>query len=405
MRAKRTLGTSILSVHWGLKSLKRSSQFLLSSLFTALVHTIYSNHALLVTQKHTLATNSVAACLSRIADTEWLRSCEEVRRFASKIGQLGEWRALCEGGWTGAIPQDLPSLDEKPEQSSGPGNTQSNPPKHSLERQDSRGARARTEQGQFNERAGFRSAQDAYMLPLRTTTTSCGEPFLSRKPSFPSAQQSNSPSPSRPNTAANSPKVPFVPSEKWTDTVGSVTSLSSFPCPPAHVPDTAGSAELDPTRSRPRPLSIMQEKDTMGSGIGNITESKIQTLGNSNQSTKPGNNLSRSVTLQPMTRNWSPHTRDAPQAMEKSSSLNSNPNSTRTSGSATSKQDGEYVVDEFRVSRGSGPSKPKNVAVVEEQGVERRDSTASANSIVAAIRGRYASIVSTSPLSSSLSVA
>ncbi|TFK47745.1 hypothetical protein OE88DRAFT_1665358 [Heliocybe sulcata] len=69
------------------------------------------NHALFITQRYTFTTYSAAAYLSRIADGEWLRSCEGVRRFAPTIGQLGEWRALCEGGWTGDIPKDLPDPD------------------------------------------------------------------------------------------------------------------------------------------------------------------------------------------------------------------------------------------------------------------------------------------------------
>ncbi|KAI1786752.1 hypothetical protein LXA43DRAFT_753753 [Ganoderma leucocontextum] len=66
------------------------------------------NHAVLVTRKHTSAVYSLAASLSRVADAEWMRGCETVRRFSPTIGQLGQWRALCEGGWGGAAPPDLP---------------------------------------------------------------------------------------------------------------------------------------------------------------------------------------------------------------------------------------------------------------------------------------------------------
>ena len=37
-----------------------------------------------------------------------MRGCETVRRFSPTVGQLGQWKALCEGGWGGAIPPDLP---------------------------------------------------------------------------------------------------------------------------------------------------------------------------------------------------------------------------------------------------------------------------------------------------------
>lgn len=57
----------------------------------------HSNHSLLVTQRHLATLYSLAACLSRVADAEWLRTCEGVRRVSPNIGQVGEWRVLCEG--------------------------------------------------------------------------------------------------------------------------------------------------------------------------------------------------------------------------------------------------------------------------------------------------------------------
>ncbi len=51
---------------------------------------------------------NLAASLSRVAEAEWMRGCESVRRFSPTVGQLGQWRALCEGGWGGAVPPDLP---------------------------------------------------------------------------------------------------------------------------------------------------------------------------------------------------------------------------------------------------------------------------------------------------------
>jgi hypothetical protein len=60
-------------------------------------------------------TFQVAASLSRVAEAEWLRSGERIRRFSPLIGQLGEWKVLCEGGWTGPIPGDLPDVDQSPD--------------------------------------------------------------------------------------------------------------------------------------------------------------------------------------------------------------------------------------------------------------------------------------------------
>jgi hypothetical protein len=64
-----------------------------------------------VTQRHISTTCNVASCVARVADAEWLRHCEGVRRSAPSIGQLGEWRSLCEGEWTGHLPPDLPNVD------------------------------------------------------------------------------------------------------------------------------------------------------------------------------------------------------------------------------------------------------------------------------------------------------
>lgn len=48
--------------------------------------------------------------MSRLAEAEWIRACEDVRKSAPSIGTVGEWRALCEGGWTSPMPGDLPDL-------------------------------------------------------------------------------------------------------------------------------------------------------------------------------------------------------------------------------------------------------------------------------------------------------
>ncbi|KAF8910676.1 hypothetical protein CPB84DRAFT_1646080, partial [Gymnopilus junonius] len=83
------------------------------------------NHTRTVTQKHTTTTYSVAACLSRLADTEWQRSCECVRRFSPTVGPLGQWRSLCEGGWTGQVPPNLPDLDGANNQQNQPADIES----------------------------------------------------------------------------------------------------------------------------------------------------------------------------------------------------------------------------------------------------------------------------------------
>lgn len=72
-----------------------------------------SDHAFAVSQKNAAVTFSVAATLSRVAEAEWLRTAEGIRRVSPLVGQLGEWKAFCEGGWTGPVPGDLPDMDQK----------------------------------------------------------------------------------------------------------------------------------------------------------------------------------------------------------------------------------------------------------------------------------------------------
>jgi len=69
------------------------------------------NHSNFVAQKHAAVTCGVSSSLARIADAEWTRCCESVRKSSPNIGRLGEWRSLCDGGWMGEVPDDLPDTD------------------------------------------------------------------------------------------------------------------------------------------------------------------------------------------------------------------------------------------------------------------------------------------------------
>lgn len=70
----------------------------------------FSDHAVNISQRHSNTIYNVAACLARLADVEWQKSCECVRRFSPTIGPLGNFRSLCEGGWSKPIPPDLPDI-------------------------------------------------------------------------------------------------------------------------------------------------------------------------------------------------------------------------------------------------------------------------------------------------------
>ncbi|KAJ7158711.1 hypothetical protein C8R46DRAFT_1178136 [Mycena filopes] len=138
------------------------------------------NHTLQVTQRHTSTTYSVAAC--------WLRTCEGVRRFSPTIGPLGEWRALCEGGWTGPIP---PSLRESRTQST--------------------------------------------MRNINPTEAALNTPLPSYgRDQTPATSPFTSPNPARANLP---PPSSFEPPRAFVDAnSGSVRSLSAFPPPPTHFP-------------------------------------------------------------------------------------------------------------------------------------------------------------------------
>ncbi|KAF8968174.1 hypothetical protein BDZ97DRAFT_1755568 [Flammula alnicola] len=204
------------------------------------------NHALNVTQRHTTTTYNVAACLSRLADSEWQKSCECVRRFSPTVGPLGQWKALCEGGWTGPVPSDLPDFD------AGNGKPTSNAE---------------------NEGAGLKPIQEeSQSHPKLAAATLTPEPRESLSPSLiplpgystgpPSASASsqdltreqqpssrNSPTLAIQNLPLANKSTPVEISSATIPTsiephispfvdlnTGSVRSLSAFPSPPTHFP-------------------------------------------------------------------------------------------------------------------------------------------------------------------------
>ncbi|KAL6307484.1 hypothetical protein BKA93DRAFT_747540 [Sparassis latifolia] len=175
------------------------------------------NHALLVTQRHSSTMYSLAACLSRVADSEWLRSCEGVRKFSPTVGRLGEWRALCEGGWSGAVPADLPDADA---QNYGQQNT-----------------------SEGDRRVGQELAVPSSGIPApeySSRQTSGAATPLGHSPRAPPQYLPESGGPtSNPPTDAlrelQDAKSRALGKNK-NDTLTSITSLSSFPSPPTHFP-------------------------------------------------------------------------------------------------------------------------------------------------------------------------
>ncbi|TFK40415.1 hypothetical protein BDQ12DRAFT_734393 [Crucibulum laeve] len=248
------------------------------------------NHTLNVTQRHTTTTYSVAACLARIADAEWLRTCEGVRRFAPTIGQLGEWRSLCEGGWTGPLPQDLPDIDGGPQPSQQQpllhrivspslqppqqreqldrSDDDEHPPPPSTHR-DPRDSRESTEQARFEGRPPGYSSDVDLTAPQREYlfTSSGNSPTLQRQnQSFASTSSGGQDRP----TLSTAPSSFEPPKPASVDpNTGSVRSLSAFPSPPTHFP-------LPP----PRASQLQQQTPSQSANVSfpampHVTESPV----------------------------------------------------------------------------------------------------------------------------------
>lgn len=178
-------------------------------------------HGISITRQHISTTCGVAACLARIADAEWLRACESIRRFSPSIGPLGEWRALCEGGWERPLPRELPDI-------------------HSMEMErnllDARiSDTPRREPAQaVIQRVGGPSSYptlaelgDSLMpAPLQNQATSTSHADLD---AFTYSNQGPN------NQSLDS--SPLQPPKPLVDpNTGSVRSLSAFPTPPTHFP-------------------------------------------------------------------------------------------------------------------------------------------------------------------------
>lgn len=190
------------------------------------------NHALNVTQRHTSTTYSAAACLSRIADAEWLRAFEGVRRFSPIIGQLGEWRALCEGGWIGPMPQGLPDLDKSQLPQPDPELVREMRAEDELQ--------APTTLRNLEARESSReTAERNSPLPKHSITTGPERPqgLLSSPRQLPTATQSYS-SESLIEYHFNSAESPLdtSPLRPFANHSDSIRSLSAFPSPPTHFP-------------------------------------------------------------------------------------------------------------------------------------------------------------------------
>ncbi|KAG8934757.1 hypothetical protein FRC01_000438 [Tulasnella sp. 417] len=65
-----------------------------------------------LSSKHVRILLITGGAVGRVGSGEWVRCCESVRRAGVAIAKVDEWRAYCEVPYPGAIPNDLPDIDE-----------------------------------------------------------------------------------------------------------------------------------------------------------------------------------------------------------------------------------------------------------------------------------------------------
>jgi hypothetical protein len=104
--------------------------------FLPLQPTSQRQHIDEINARHVITMTSSGACLARVADASWARTCEAIRRCAPGIGSLGEARTWCESGWHDTCPEPSDATEQSstprsprsfPESSFRPPSYRSNP--------------------------------------------------------------------------------------------------------------------------------------------------------------------------------------------------------------------------------------------------------------------------------------
>jgi hypothetical protein len=173
-----------------------------------------------------------------MANAEWLKSCDGVRRFAPSVGKLGEWWSLCEGGLMGAIPQGLPGFEEA-ENLPRNGNVEDDRVTSATREDVNRTTNNREVSDQSN-RGGSSSTEYTSNSdrgrdhPASTVGTSSGQQFSRPKQSHPTLSiadqtQDNSTSSSGPSSFQDQQNYAY-------DSERDGGTLASFPTPPTHLP-------------------------------------------------------------------------------------------------------------------------------------------------------------------------
>lgn len=378
-----------------------------------------------VTQRQTSTNYSVAACVSRVADAQWLRTCEGVRRFSPVVGQLGEWRALCEGGWTGPIPKDLPNdsdQETRPPNQDDPNSTQT-----------AEDIESPTLPTTLETRIVEQKPSDRRLPPTSVSSDEFGvsRPKQPRNKQFNDSPSVGGLSQSSSSSGPNSTLDHLKPSSEIRDNFG---TLSVFPSPPSHfpIPPMSGSADLQ-WQGHPQPPQLRKRTSSVSQGgttpLPRVAESSQNSDLVAPETHSPAEGSeSHDDPPSPLRSdiNSSPHIRDDQGLARKMStdlsvtplrkpSLTKLPENTRRTlptppsqlswpttesnyqqksvpGSSAAYDKGEQLEDdsEFGVGNGAyGQYQSRTVDAVRSTATERRDSAASSGSIVAAMRNRF----------------
>ncbi|KAI4519484.1 hypothetical protein K525DRAFT_258471 [Schizophyllum commune Loenen D] len=338
------------------------------------------DHALLVTQKHTTTTYSVAACIARVADAEWMKSCESVRRFSPHIGKLSEWRAYCEGGWTGPVPSDLPDIDDEKAQ---PVTQMNNLPPQRV--------------------------QEGPVTPQQKTPPNL--PLAEREAPQPTAPTLQSPQRSprppaaapssydRPRSSAAPPSAYEPPRPLYDPNTGSVRSLSAFPSPPTHLPPLRQQQPSTSQSSNGSHVSFPRARFTESPLPSPSTEEppvRQVSAGDAQRQTSAGQAPpSPRVAPEQLRDSDTPvRTQAAPTAnrepalaaQDRGQGSLPTPTASTHQGSDAERQRRSDSVDENGVLRAKSPSSSGGKPM---PALERQDTSGSTSSVVAAMRHRY----------------
>ena len=385
-----------------------------------------SDHALQITQRHTSTTYSVAACVSRVANGEWLRSCEGVRRFASTVGQLGEWRALCEGGWTAPIPQDLPDIEDLDQEQPDRAPVNSKWPDD--EDRPAPITMTNVNKREFIEQSNSEGRSPPGYGPNRQEQDYLASPMAASAHIRPDQSPSSGGQSYSPVTTGPSSFDP--PRPRFTDdNTGSVRSLSAFPSPPTHYPiPPLATQRLHPSQSQSSHSS--SSISHVSPAMPRLTESPLpeedDVSADPSPSSRPPSDNPSSPDSDPSSTNQRFQDKVGEADIRKPALSTPSENEIRrpipirsqtvpvvesnyrenaaSSGSGsgspstgTTYSRGDYIAGEreFGMDNSGGYSPTaRTVDVVKSKNIERSDTGASNGSIVAAMRNRYSYRVS-----------